>query len=96
MERSELLRNFESQRLDTLKWATTERLAAIAEARRELAGSMDALRRERAIVVGDVRQIVDVVLLRVAIFLIAGVLLAPVVAHAYARVWPKRSREPRT
>jgi hypothetical protein len=37
-----------------------------------------------------VRGIVDVVLLRVALFLIAGVLLAPIVAHVYARVWPSR------
>ena len=45
---------------------------------------------ERAIVVNDVRGIVDMVMLRVAIFLIAGVVLAPLVAHAYARVWPRR------
>jgi hypothetical protein len=28
----------------------------------------------------------------VAIFLVAAVVLAPLVAHAYARVWPRRSR----
>ena len=58
--------------------------------RRELAGSLEALRGERAVLVDDLRHIVDVVLLRVAIFLVAGVVLAPVVAHAYARVWPRR------
>ena len=95
-ERSELLRNFESQRLATLEWATAERREAIAEVRRELAGSMEALRGERAVVVDDLRHIVDVVLLRVAIFLVAAVVLAPLVAHAYARVWPRRWREPQT
>ena len=92
-ERSELLRSFELQRLATLEWGTTERREAIADMHREVAGSIDALRGERAIVVGDLRHIVDVVLLRVAIFLVAAVVLAPLVAHAYARVWPRRWRE---
>ena len=69
-----------------------ERRAAIADVRRELGGSMDAVRGERAVVVDNLRHIVDVVLLRVAIFLIAAVLLAPLIAHAYARVWPRRLR----
>jgi len=93
-ERRELLRNVESQRQATLEWATAERRETIAELRRELAGSLEALHAERAVIVDDVRQIVDVVLLRVAIFLVAAVLLAPLVAHAYARVWPGRRREP--
>ena len=95
-ERTEMLRSFELQRLATLEWATRERREAIADIHRELAESIAALRAERAIVVDDVRQIVDAVLLRVAIFLIAGVLLAPVVAHVYARVWPRRWRKART
>ena len=89
-ERSELLRTVESQRVATLAWATGERREAIADVRRELATSLDALRSERAVVVTDVRHIVDVVLLRVALFLIAGVVLAPIVAHVYALVWPRR------
>ena len=89
-ERGEVLRNAELQRLATLEWASMERRETIAEVRRELAGAIASLRGERAVVVNDVRGIVDVVLLRVAIFLIAGVLLAPLVAHAYARVWPRR------
>ena len=52
-ERGALLRDVELQRLATLEWATGERLAAIADVRRELAGAMDALRSERALVVGD-------------------------------------------
>jgi hypothetical protein len=91
-----VLRNAESQRLATLEWATAERREATAEVRRKLAASMEALRGERAVVVDDLRQIVDVVLLRVGIFLIAAVVLAPLVAHAYARVWPRRWREPQT
>jgi hypothetical protein len=93
-ERSELLRSVELQRLATLEWATAERREAIAEVHRELAGSMLALHRERAVVVDDLRHMIDVVLLRVAIFLVAAVVLAPLVAHAYARVWPRRWRDP--
>ena len=95
-ERSELLRNVESQRLAMLEWATAERREAIAEVFRELAASMEALRGERAVVVDDLHHIVDVVLLRVGIFLIGAVLLAPLVAHAYARVWPRRGHKPQT
>jgi hypothetical protein len=85
-ERSELLRAFESQRLATLEWATAGRRETTAEMRRELVRSMDALRGQRPIVVDDLRQIVDAVLLRIAIFLIAAVVLAPLVAHVYARI----------
>ena len=76
-ERLELLRYVESQRLATLEWATAERREATAEVRLEPAASIDALRGERAVVVDDLRHIVDLVLLRVAIFLVAAVLLAP-------------------
>ena len=91
-ERGELLRNVELQRLATLEWATAERREAIADVRRELAGVIGALRGERAVVVGDLRHIVDLVLLRVAMFLVVAVVLAPLVAHAYGRVWPRRQR----
>jgi len=89
-ERGEMLRNVDSERLATLEWASNERREVIAEVRRELAESVAALRAERVVVVDDVRHIVDVILLRIAIFVIAGVVLAPLVAHAYARVWPRR------
>ena len=89
-ERGELLRNVDSERLATLEWATNERREAIAEVRRELVESVAVLRAERAVVVDDVRHIVDLVLLRIAIFIVAAVVLAPLVAHAYARVWPRR------
>jgi hypothetical protein len=95
-ERSELMRSFELQRLATLEWATAERREVIAEVHRDLAGSVEALRGERTLVVDDVRHIVDVVLLRLAIFLVAAVVLAPLIAHAYARVWPRRRRESQT
>jgi hypothetical protein len=95
-ERTEMLRSFELQRLATIEWATGERREAVADLHRELAESIAALRGERAIVINDVRHIVDAVLLRVAIFLIAGVLLAPVVAHVYVWVWPRRRRKPAT
>ena len=93
-ERIELLRSLESQRLATLEWATGERREAIAQMHRELTDSIAALRGERAVVVDDVRHIVDVVLLRVAAFLIVAVVLTPLVAHVYAapRLAPAMAR----
>jgi len=93
-ERGELLRNIESQRVATLEWATAERRETIADVHREMAGSMTALDGERVVVVDDLRHLVDLVLLRVAIFLVAAVVFAPLVAHLYALVWPRRWRKP--
>jgi hypothetical protein len=93
VERGEMLRNFEAQRRATLDWATAERHATVLDVRNELVGAMNALREERAVVVNDTRRLVDTVLLRIALFVVAGVVLAPLVAHAYVRVWPRR-REP--
>jgi hypothetical protein len=90
VERAQLLHDLDMQRRATLEWASAERREAIAEMRRELAGTIGVLRGERAIVVNDVRAIVDLVLLRLALGVLAAVVLAPLVAHAYARVWPKR------
>ena len=89
-ERGEVLRDVASQRMLTLEWATAERREAIAGVGRELTAALAVVRGERVILIDNVRGIVDTVLLRVAIFLIAGVVLAPLVAHAYARVWPRR------
>ena len=94
-ERGELLRDVESERRATLEWGTNERRQSMAEVRRDLAESMEALRGERAAVVHDLSHIVDVALLRIAVFLVAAVVLAPLVAHVYSRVWPSRWREPR-
>ena len=40
VERGELLRSFESQRLAKVEWATAERREAVADVSRELAGSI--------------------------------------------------------
>jgi hypothetical protein len=95
-EGNALLRSVEAQRLATLEWATAERHETIAAVRRELSGSIQALRGERAIVVDELRHMVDLELLRVGLFLAAAVVLAPLVAHAYVRVWPRRWRDPRS
>jgi hypothetical protein len=90
LERELLMRDLDTQRRATLEWATAERREAIAEVRRELSGATDALRSERTIVVNDMRAIVDMVLLRIALGIVVAVVLTPLVAHAYARVWPRR------
>ncbi len=92
-ERAELLRNVEAQRLATLEWASAERRGAIAECARGVdtgPGSPQQRARRRASTTCVV--IVDVVLLRVALFLIAAWCSRRVVAHVYARVWPRRAR----
>jgi hypothetical protein len=91
-ERSQLLNTFESQRLATLEWLTGERRETLAEVRKELAAATGVLRSERVAALDDVRRIVDAVLLRVVLFVVAAVVLAPLVAHGYARVWPRRRR----
>jgi hypothetical protein len=92
-EGSALLRSVDEQRLATLEWATAERRETITEIQRELAASIEAIRGERAVAVNELRDIIDLELLRVALFLAAAVVLAPLVAHAYVRVWPRRWRE---
>jgi hypothetical protein len=93
LERNQLLRDVEAQRLATLQWATGERRETIDDVRRDLAGAVSALHAERAAFTDDVRRLIDGVLLRIALFVVAGVLLAPLVAHAYARVWPRKRGE---
>jgi hypothetical protein len=89
LERNLLLRDVEAQRLATLQWATGERRETIGEVRRDLAGAVSALHAERAAFADDMRHVIDVVLLRIALFVIAGVVLAPLVAQVYVRVWPR-------
>jgi hypothetical protein len=91
-ERDQVLRNAESQRLATLDWANVQRLEVITAVRQELAAATRALHDERVAGMDDLRQIVDGILVRVALFAGAVVLLAPLVAHVYARVWPRRWR----
>jgi len=95
VERTELLRNMTLQRLATLEWATIERRETIKEVHNELAASLAALRGERAVIVNDVSHIVDAILLRETIFLIAAVVFAPLIAHVYVRVWPRRREPPK-
>jgi hypothetical protein len=90
LERERLLRDVDTQRRATLEWATSERGEAVAALRQELAGTVGVLRDERAIVVNDLRHIVDMVLLRLALAVTAAVILAPFIAHVYARVWPRQ------
>jgi hypothetical protein len=93
-ERDLLLRDVEWQRRATLEWATGERREATAAVRQHIADALIALRRERTTLVDDMRRLVDVVSLRVTLFVIFAVVLAPLIAHVYVRVWPRRRRGP--
>lgn len=89
-ERTVMLKDINAQRLATYDWADAERRAAIADVHQEMTGAVAALQSERAAFVADMRHIVDMTLLRVALFVLAGLVLAPFVAHIYVRVWPRR------
>ena len=87
------MRDLDAQRLATEAWATNERRETVAQLRQELDRAAGALQRERIAALTDVRQIVDLVLLRWLCSSVAAIVLAPIVAHAYVRVWPRRWRE---
>jgi len=89
LERNQLLHDVETQRLATLQWATGERRETISDVHRDLAGAVSALHAERAAFADDARHLIDMVLLRIALFVIAAVVLAPLVARAYVHVWPR-------
>ena len=55
-----------------------------------MTGAIAALQSERAAFVADLRHIVDMTLLRLALLVVAGLVLAPFIAHIYVRVWPRR------
>jgi hypothetical protein len=88
-ERSKLMTDVDAERVDTLRWATGERRETMEDVHRELTDAVKALHAERVAFSDDMRHVIDAVLLRIALLVIAGVVLAPVVAHAYARVWPR-------
>ena len=89
-ERAALLREIDAQRVATLEWASAERRSASSQVRRQIDAATDLLRAERAVVMVDLTRMLDTVMIRLAIFVLAGVVLAPIVAHVYVRVWPKR------
>jgi hypothetical protein len=91
-ERGQLVRDLDAQRLATEIWATNERRETVAQLRQELDRAAGALQRERVAALTDVRQIVDLVLLRMVLFVVGAIVLAPIVAHAYVRVWPRQWR----
>ena len=92
LERTLVLREIDAQRLATLQWGNGERLDTTADIHRELAGTVSALHAERVAFADDLRRLVDMVLLRIALFVVAAVVLAPLIAHAYVRVWPRNKR----
>ncbi len=91
-ERKFLLEYVEAQRLATMEWAIEQRRDTLATMHTEMTAALAALRGERVAVVNDVRDIVTSVMIRVFLLLVAVVVLAPLIAHAYVRVWPRRPR----
>ena len=84
VERNQTLRDVEAQRLATLQWATGERRETIEDVGpRTSSGAVIALRTERTAFTEDVRRLIDAVLIRMVLFVIGGVVFAPLVARAY-------------
>ena len=89
-EREVAIRAIDVLRQATLEWGTVERLEILAVVRQEFQAAVGALGQERIAAMDDARRLVNGVLLKVGLFVLLAVMLAPVVAHAYVRVWPRR------
>jgi hypothetical protein len=90
-ERDLVMKAIDAERLATLDWGTVERREVINVVRQEFQAAVAALHQERIATIDDTRHLVNGVLLKVALFVLLAVVLAPIVAHAYVRVWPRRS-----
>lgn len=89
-EREIAMKAIDALRLATLEWGTVERREVINVVRQEFQAAVAAIHQERIATIDDTRHLVNGVLLKVALFVFLAVVLAPFVAHAYVRVWPKR------
>jgi hypothetical protein len=89
-ERDVVLKTVDAERLATLDWGTVERREVVTVVRQEFEAAVAALHEERIAAMDDARHMVNGVLLKLALFALLAVVLAPVVAHAYVRVWPQR------
>ena len=89
-EREVAMKAIDVLRLATLEWGTVERREVLNVVRQEFQATIAALHQERIAAMDDTRRMVDGVLLKVALFVLLAVVLAPIVAHAYVRVWPRR------
>jgi hypothetical protein len=58
--------------------------------RQEFQAAVAAIHEERIATMDDARRLVNGVLLKVALLVLLAVVLAPLVAHVYVRVWPQR------
>jgi len=52
----------------------------------------EAIEDARATTVDEFREIVDTAFLRIIGLLVAAIVLAPIIAHVYVRVWPKSAK----
>ena len=89
-ERDVVMKTVDAERLATLDWGTVERREVVTVVHQEFQAAVAALHEERIAAMDDARRMVNGVLLKVALFALLAVVLAPVVAHAYVRVWPQR------
>ena len=89
-EREIAMKAIDALRLATLEWGTVERREVISVVRQEFQAAVAAIHEERIATINDTRHLVNGVLLKVALFILLAVVLAPFVAHVYVRVWPRQ------
>jgi hypothetical protein len=89
-EREIAMKAIDALRLATLEWGTVERREVLNAVRQEFQAVVAAIHQERIATIDDTRHLVNGVLLKIALFVLLAIVLAPVVAHAYVRVWPRR------
>ena len=89
-EREVAMKAVDVLRLATLEWGTIERREVLNVVRQEFQTAIAAVHQERIAAMDDTGRLVNGVLLKVALFVLLAVVLAPIVAHAYVRVWPRR------
>jgi hypothetical protein len=88
-ERNVVIKSIDDERLATLEWGSLERREVVSVVRQEFQSAVAALHQERIATMDDTRTLVNYVLLKIVLLILAAVVLAPVVAHVYVRVWPR-------
>jgi hypothetical protein len=89
-ERDVLMKAIGAERVATLEWGTGERREVVSVVQQEFQALIAAIHAERIATMDDTRRLMNSIMLKMALFLLAAVVLAPLVAHAYVRVWPRR------
>jgi hypothetical protein len=94
-ERLDILENIAEQRIHTLDWLGEEREVLVEFVHAEVAGMLDRIESTVGSTIArtdrELEQLADIVVIRLAMLIAAGLVLAPIVARIYVHVWPRRT-----